>query len=134
MSTKRNPREPSEAQLERACTELLALDSWRALRTDPVSRKEWGKGFGERGMPDHLYIRYLFPPPAANAHECAQVLWCEYKSRTGKLRPHQIRWIEAERARGALVWVAGEGFPASIEGFAQAYAKSGLMRRKLAVK
>jgi hypothetical protein len=124
---KRNPGEPSEADIERTCTQLLELDGWRALRTDPVSRCEWGKGFGEPGMPDHLYLRYL-------SGSRDQVLWVEFKKRGGKVEPRQKAWHEAERARGAVVWVAGEDFPASIEGFAQAYASSGLMRRKLVVK
>ena len=138
---KRNPGEPSEADIERTCTQLLELDGWRALRTDPVSRCEWGKGFGEPGMPDHLYLRYLSGSPVTHAGprgEAAapgdQVLWVEFKQRGGKVLPRQKAWHEAERARGAVVWVAGEDFPASIEGFAQAYASSGLMRRKLAVK
>jgi len=78
----------SEADIQRTCSELLEWDGWRALRTDPVSDRATvdairraimgvpelnhvrelilkvikrcvrGKGFGELGMPDHLYIRY----------------------------------------------------------------------------
>lgn len=131
-----------ERDLEKTCSDLLELDGWRPLKTDPVSRHEWGKGFGEKGMCDRLYIRYLdkaelvFPggrmvlkPPAA------EVLWIEWKRiRAGrrtatKAAPHQKTWIMAERARGALVILAGEDFPATWEGFKLWYRKSGLMRR-----
>jgi len=40
----------SEAHFQRTCTELLERDGWRSLRTDPVSNRAHGKGFGEKGM------------------------------------------------------------------------------------
>src|ERR1035438_8174822 len=52
-----------EALIEAECTKLLEEDGWRALRTDPVSDKAKGKGFGEIGMADHLYIRYAYSNP-----------------------------------------------------------------------
>jgi hypothetical protein len=130
----------SEAHIQNTCTQLLELDGWRALRTDPVSRREWGKGFGELGMADHLYIRYsripVGPGPepdfGARASGC-QVLWCEWKSARGKAAQHQLDWIARETARGALVVVAGRTFPASIEGFHAWYRQSGLMRTEIAL-
>ena len=58
----------------------------------------------------------------------AEVLWVEYKSATGKLKPAQLQWAAAERARGALVWMATVDFPPTIEGFQQKYRESGLAR------
>ena len=49
-----------EAELERTCTNMLVLDGWRALKTNPVSRRARGAGFGELGMADYLYIRKHF--------------------------------------------------------------------------
>jgi hypothetical protein len=54
QARKRTP----EADLERAASELLALEGWRALKTDPTSDRSRAKGFGEPGMADSLYIRY----------------------------------------------------------------------------
>ena len=126
--------DPSEKQIEQACTELLELDGWRSLRTDPVSRREWGKGFGEKGMPDHLYLRYK-KLQSVHAPEAADVLWIEWKSRGGKSQPHQQTWHQAERARGALVWVAGEDWsPSTIESFVAHYNSSGLALRNMRIK
>ena len=129
--------ELSEKHIQQTCTEWLELDGWRALRTDPVSRREWGKGFGEVGMADHLYIRYGLSNPfdPENASQ-AEVLWIEYKrlNRGGKptkAANNQRDWHKGERARGALTLIAGEDFPATIEGFQDWYRKSGLMRRNL---
>jgi hypothetical protein len=132
----------SEALIEKACTDILIIDDWRALRTDPVSRREWGKGFGEKGMADHLYIRYEWSLGAREAKNNgwerwnAHVLWIEFKKldKRGKptaAAPHQRLWQAAERARGALVLQAGIDFPATIEGFREWYKTSGLMRRKI---
>ena len=137
--------ELAEKHIQQTCTEWLELDGWRALRTDPVSRREWGKGFGEVGMADHLYIRYgpgILPETDLHGKTfrmiggCAQVLWIEYKrlNRGGKptkAANKQRDWHKAERARGALTLIAGEDFPATIEGFMSFYRQSGLMRRNL---
>jgi hypothetical protein len=126
----------SEADIERTCTGWLALDGWRGLKTDPVSDRARGRGFGELGMADYLYIRYGMegpPPPEQLPYDRAwcQLLWIEFKSKRGKAAEHQKHWHAAERARGALVLVAGEDFPKSIEGFQTWYRDSGLMRRNL---
>lgn len=140
----------SEADLDRQCSDLLAYDGWRPLKTDPVSRREWGKGFGELGMADRLYIRYALAGFLASRgegrfadksdEECfamADVMWIEWKRiRPGrrsaeKAAAHQKTWHEAERARGALVLVAGEDFRPTFEDFLSWYRKSGLMRKAL---
>ena len=135
-----------EADIARACSDLLALDGWRMLITDPVSNRQLGKGFGEVGMADRLYIRYSKYANDQRFHKQAfgmteseircevDLMWIEFKrvqanGNTTKATPHQKAWHEAERARGALTLIAGQDFPATIEGFAQWYAGSGLMRK-----
>ena len=133
----------TEAQLQQFGTELLALDGWRPLRTDPVRNREWGKGFGEPGMPDYLYMRYDTLPSQTRGLPLdviervtsgAQVLWIEWKRvrndrrAANKAEQHQKQWHAAERARGALVLVAGEDFECTPEGFKSWYVASGLNR------
>jgi hypothetical protein len=114
-----------EWMIERECTNILEQDGWRALRTDPVSDKGRGKGFGEVGMADHLYIRY-----SPQWEGDGKVLWIEFKSAKGKPAKHQILWHTKERARGALTLIAGQDFPASVEGFKTWYHNSGLSRNR----
>ena len=127
-----------EADISRTCTDLLAADGWRAVRTDPVADRRRGKGFGELGMADCLYIRYS--PYSGQLYTGrldrvqAQVLWIEWKrldakGRATKAKPHQLAWHEAERARGAFTLIAGIDFQATIEGFAAWYELSGLKRK-----
>lgn len=127
-----------EADLAKTCSQLLELDGWRHLKTDPVSRREWGKGFGEVGMADSLYLRYCYTPgpltpgcPISRVR--ADVMWIEWKIPKGRVAPHQHLWRERERARGALALIAGVDFHASIEGFARFYSQSGLQRRQLRI-
>ena len=123
-----------EWKIEEECTRLLEQDGWRALRTDPVSDKGRGKGFGEIGMADHLYIRYSDPPHSIMPHTRSmnsQVFWIEFKSAKGKPKKHQIEWHTKERARGALTLIAGQDFPASVEGFVAWYRASGLNRGRV---
>jgi hypothetical protein len=125
--------EMPEALIEAECTRLLEQDGWRALRTDPVSDRGRGKGFGELGMADHLYIRYGKEDPTFCPREwlaASETLWIEFKSAKGKPKKHQIEWNTKERARGALTLIAGQDFPASVKGFQDWYAASGLMRRQ----
>ncbi len=125
-----------ERDIELACTQLLQLDGWRALKTDPCSDRWRGKGFGERGMADCLYLRYDFDPPndgpfSTRYRVQGQILWVEWKRPRGRVAPHQVAWHMDERARGALTLIAGENFPATVEGFLNYYRKSGLMRRPI---
>ncbi len=129
-----------EWMIEAECTKLLEEDGWRSLRTDPVSDRSKGKGFGELGMADHLYFRYLdeaqieFPSSdgrlriAVLKSPAAEVLWIEFKSANGKPAKKQLEWHQKERARGALTLIAGVDFPASVDGFKRWYASSGLKR------
>jgi hypothetical protein len=124
-----------EADLERAVRDFLALDGWRALKTDPVSRREWGKGFGELGIADALYIRYGW----AQSQVMLPVMpWPNSCGSSGK-RPtrraalHQLAWHAREQARGALALIAGVDFLATFEGFLGWYKNSGLQRRSLRI-
>jgi hypothetical protein len=144
----------SEKHIQETCSAFLELDGWRRLRTEPVSDRGRGTGFGELGMCDDLFIRYegfTVPPGTterllaahAEGHVCihatisanvmsvkalSQVLWVEWKALRGKTATHQKAWHAAERARGALVVVAHQDFKASIEGFAAWYIQSRLQR------
>ncbi len=129
-----DPVEWPEHMIEAECTRLLERDGWRALRTDPVSDRGRGKGFGELGMPDHLYIRYEPVNPGEEMDSFSastETMWIEFKSAKGKPAKHQIEWHTKERARGALTWIAGVDFPASVAGFVEHYRKSGLNRGRV---
>lgn len=127
---------PSESAIQSACDDLLSLDGWRILKTDLPHLR--GLGVQERGMPDRCYIRYRFAgnnvPTNYTSIVISEVLWIEWKKRGGKTAQNQKDWIEPERARGALVIVAGEDFPASVDGFLDWYNGSGLARRKLSLR
>ncbi len=130
----------TESMIQQTCTQMLEWDGWRALRTSPVSNKARGVGFGEPGMADHLYIRYIprnqSHPPSNVPSGVAEVMWIEWKRLEKNGKPtqaaqHQKEWHTLERKRGALVLVAGEDFQASIEGFREWYKTSGLMRKRI---
>lgn len=126
----------SEAEIERDCTQILIHDGWRPLKTDPVSNRGRGKGFGELGMADYEYIRYRPICRTHGANRCdlicgaqnVELIWIEWKREDGTAAEHQIEWHERERAKGALTLIAGIDFTASVEGFAEWYGKSGLRR------
>lgn len=120
-----------EKHVQQTVTQFLEWDGWRAIRTDPVSDRSRGKGFGEVSMPDALFIRYWAGEGGDDpnlAMECeratASVLWCEFKRPGQKPRKDQLAWHEAERARGALVRVVDDP-----NQFFEWYEKSGLQRR-----
>jgi hypothetical protein len=146
----RETEDMSEATIEAECTKILEEDGWRALRTDPVSHRSRGKGFGELGMADHLYIRYANDnpywrmsggyrgdSPDFKPRQWAELLWIEFKRqrdhKAEKAKKHQIDWHAKERARGALTLIAGVDFPASVAGFTAWYAASGLPRAALSI-
>ncbi len=113
---------------------ILELDGWHVFMMETVSRAEWGKFTGEPGMPDILSIRYEpegVPYITEFMKSAAQVLWVEGKRPYGIVAPNQRIWHAAERKRGALVWVAGEDFDSSVDGFLGHYKQSGLCRREI---
>lgn len=131
----------SEAHIQATCTDWLALDGWRCVRTDMPHLR--GLGVSEPGMADHQFIRYLYMPGVnqegycqrgmLEGCACAEVLWVEFKKRGGKSEQHQKDWHARERARGGLVWVLAEDFEASIESFCEHYAASGLQRKRISI-
>jgi len=125
----------TERDIQKTCSDLLALDGWRCVRTDPVSDRRRGKGFGEIGMADCLYLRYSVASiPGSPKRYLADVLWIEWKSPKGKPKPHQLEWHKRERAREAHTLIAGIDFPASSEGFLSWYNASGLCDSKLSFR
>lgn len=124
--------ERSEFSIQEECVKFMQEDGWRALRTDPVSDRGKGKGFGEVGMADYLFLRPLWVRGNrdGNSTLCdSECLWVEFKARKGKLSMLQNIWHRNERARGFLTWIASVDFPASVDGFRTHYEASGLMRR-----
>jgi hypothetical protein len=121
----------SEAHIQATCTAWLALDGWRCIRTDLPRLR--GLGVQERGMPDNLYIRYWTVAARGKWHTMADVLWIEWKKKGRKAAEHQRAWHATEREHGAMVLIAGENFPASIEGFCIWYAQSGLQRKPIGI-
>ncbi len=127
-----------ESAIQDTCADWLALDGWlRRIKTD--LRHLRGMGVQEKGIPDDCFIRYN-PLDASRRAACwgmtehqlraeAEVLWIEWKARDGVVGQKQAEWHQLERARGALVWVAKQDFPATVEGFQDWYRKSGLLQR-----
>lgn len=140
---RRGPRKPvgpprlKEIDVQLACVDFMRLDGWRPLRTDPCSDMRRGKGFGELGMADHLFIRYCSETPG---DALAEVLWVEFKRPAGfqrgtwrsatKASQDQMAWHRAEKYCGARTAIAGPDFEPSYDGFVAWYRKSGLLRRE----
>jgi hypothetical protein len=112
----------TEAQVERAVKDMLEADGWRSFKTNPVSNKARGAGFGEIGMADMLFIRYKDCGGPADA----EVLWVENKAPGKQLKPHQVAWHSREGRRGALIFVVDD-----VVRFRETYKTSGLMRRQI---
>ena len=75
----------SEADIEKTCTEFLALDGWYALTTDPKQLR--GLGVTEPGMPDRQYRRFVVQYLSA-------MMWIEWKRvacREGHENKHRSR-------------------------------------------
>lgn len=125
-----------EADIERDCTNILIQDGWDALKTNPVSRRSRGAGFGTLGMTDHEFRRPAFTARYTMAHEgptiaihaLCELLFVEWKSEDGENARHQIEWQDNMRRKGFLVIAAKRDFPATVEGFCNWYENSGLKR------
>ncbi len=87
-----------EADVTKQVIDFLEARGWRPVRMQVGGRRSFR--FGEKGMADWLCTRYR------TGEKFHGVFWLELKTATGKLRPGQLEWIEAERAKGALVCVA----------------------------
>lgn len=124
-----------EADIERTITEWLALDGWIGLKTNPVSNRARGAGFGEVGMADYQYRRFQYLPGTLPSTilwraQC-ELFWIEFKQPKGVHGRHQIAWQDRENARGAQVLALGRNVSATIEAVQEWYRRSGLMRRKI---
>jgi hypothetical protein len=125
-----------EKNVQETVRDFMELDGWRAIRTDPVSDRARGKGFGEVGMPDYLFIRYWagyepttnarIPENEADLRTEAQVLWIEFKRKSKLPTVTQMQWHITEINRGALVKVVDD-----IDDYILWYKDSGLCRRML---
>ena len=123
-----------EKAINGAIKTFLELDGWHVFLLETVSRREWAKFTGEKGMPDMLCLRYAAPvslPPSFRHVGDAEVLWIESKSKNGRVAQHQSDWHLLERKRGAMVIVAGQDFEPEIEDFIDFYRHSWLQRRPL---
>ncbi len=124
----------SEADIEKAVDDLLQYDGWRSFKMEQNFSEKKRRTFGEAGMPDRLYIRYMprirhWTPTEEEYGPEAEVIWIEHKRHKGIASASQKLWHAAERKRGALTLIAGQDFEASIEGFISWYKSSGLMRK-----
>lgn len=117
----------SEAEIQKACEDLLRLDSWRIFRLEQQFSEKKRKCVGIPGAPDCLALRY------DRGSVTGQILMIEWKAPGGRLSAAQRAFHAAERAAGATTWIAGVDFPPSIEGFWEHYRASGLARRDLKV-
>jgi len=86
-----------EALIQAECTNLLEMDGWRALRTDPVSDRGRGKGFGEIGMADNLYVRYWSLGKRTPQPHDQRVNASHIANR------NELMWIEFKRGRGGVL-------------------------------
>lgn len=129
----------TEAHIEEACTRILELDGWRSFKMEQNFSEKKLKSVGEPGMPDRLYMRPTMKYPPSLPHSSmalyTEVFWVEWKRLRGKsptkASQHQKDWHALARKQGALTYIAGEDFPATIEGFREFYKSSGLMRRQI---
>lgn len=114
----------TEAHIVTAVKDFLAADRWRALKMEPISRREYGKGTGEIGMPDYLFLRYLEPgDEKPQKRVWSEVLWVEFKAPGKRPSLKQIEWHAYEAMRGALVHVVDD-----VDKFIEWYYDSGLSR------
>lgn len=134
-----------ESHIETAIVQAMVLDGWRPFKMQYSFDQVKKLTLGEPGMCDHLFLRYragekLTPVSILRSRVTLldEVLWWEFKrvkSRPGRrdkatgLDPDQVQWIAAEKAKGAMVWVAGIDHEADIAGAALHYLGSGLCNR-----
>ncbi len=92
-----------EADVTKQVIDFLKALGWRPVRNN-VGRIRRSYRFGEKGMADWTMIRYA--PWNGGGFGRVAMFWLELKKPGEKLRPGQPEWIDAERAKGALVCVA----------------------------
>jgi hypothetical protein len=122
-------QEIPELAIEAECSKLLEEDGWTVWKTTPVSDRRRAIGFGQPGMADITAFRPIRPSYPLGP-QCCEVLFVEFKTGKQKAKSHQVQWHRDMRAAGFVTWIANEDFPATVEGFREHYAQSGMMRRK----
>lgn len=121
----------SEAHIQKACEDFLCLDGWRIHRLEQNYSERKRKVIGEAGAPDALAVRYhAHDGNAVRFRAVTEVMFLEFKRPGGRPSQKQLDWHRLERARGALTLIAGQDFPATVDGFIEFYRSSGLLRRK----
>jgi hypothetical protein len=143
QAAKKLERSLYESQIETTIVDAMERDGWRAFKMEYNFDTVKKITLGEPGMCDHLFIRYasrdagvLAAMLTSTQFAKAEVLWWEFKAsakrrkRREYLSVDQTFWIQAEKAKGALVWIAGIDHEATIDGAAQHYLDSGLARRR----
>lgn len=126
---RQNQLRVTEADVQRAVVDMLAADGWRSIRTDPVSDRSRGKGFGEIGMPDYLFVRYDWDQrtrSGAARQTLSEVMWIEFKAPDKYETKSQRDWHIKERTRGGFVLVVS-----GVDDFREWYKTSGLMRNQI---
>lgn len=113
-----------EREVTKAVSDYLKLRGWRPLR---MQRTVLPGQFStcEPGTADVLYLRY--DTTALHSPGWGQMLWIEFKSKTGHLGPKQEEWIAKEKTRGAVVLVVDD-FQAFVSYYEKAFGVSGQMR------
>ena len=89
-----------ERDVSQEVCQFLQWRGWRLIRNTVLKIKIDGRWMQtcEVGMPDYLALRYT---GTFTTHH----LWLEFKSATGRLRPGQAEWHDAEAQRGAQIWL-----------------------------
>ena len=77
---------PKEADIERTCTDFLALDNWRSFKMEQNFSEKKQKTVGESGMADHMYLRYLY------GYESEALCTCEMKEDCACAQVMFIEW------------------------------------------
>jgi hypothetical protein len=122
-----NKLQVKEIDVQCAVVDMLSADGWRAIRTDPVSNKARGTGFGEISMPDFLFLRYWRMDNLHNdTRPIGEMFWIEFKAPGKVPNLAQLKWHGNERNLGALVLVVD-----NVDDFREFYKTSGLMRHPI---
>lgn len=139
-----------EKHIEQAIVDYLTLDGWICRKQEQNFSEKKRKIVGELGMPDQQCVRYcdarhsvgMSKQSVNRLRASPELFWIEVKRERGgeigskaeKARIDQKAWHARERERGALTVILGEDCPATVDGFIEWYALSGLQRRNIQVR
>lgn len=125
-------RQQPERELLASIDNIMGWEGWRIWKLETVRDKERGRGFGEPGMADRLYLR---PTGKRGASFACEALYVEGKRvrsdrpSATKAQAHQQLWHAAERASGFRTVILGQDCEATFDGFFRWYGEAGLFRR-----